>query len=72
MLLIHWKCRGSIFSDAMDVGDMVEITGATNSIIGRVEEIGLRYTKLLNLYNQVVFIPKRTIGNASRFPQGGV
>jgi len=61
-----------IFSDTMDVGDMVEITGATTTIIGRVEEIGLRFTTLRNFYNQIVFIPNRTIGNVSRFPHGGV
>ena len=60
-----------IFSDALDVGDMVEIFGAT-SVIGRVEEIGLRFTMVRNLYNQVVFIPNRTIANVSRFPHGGV
>jgi small conductance mechanosensitive channel len=60
-----------IFSDAMDAGDLVEIYGAT-SVIGRVEEIGLRFTMVRNLYNQVVFIPNRTIANVSRFPHGGV
>ena len=60
-----------IFWDAMDVGDMVEITGTTN-VIGRVEEIGLRFTKLINFYNQEVFVPNRTIANVSRFPHGGV
>ena len=60
-----------IFSDAMDVGDIVEITGTT-SVIGCVEEIGLRFTKLVNFYNQRVFIPNRTIANVSRFPRGGV
>ncbi|MGC9941029.1 MAG: mechanosensitive ion channel domain-containing protein [Verrucomicrobiota bacterium] len=60
-----------IFSDAMDSGDMVEIAG-TVTVVGRVEEIGLRFTTLLNLYNQTVFIPNRTIANVSRFPQGGV
>ncbi|HKW28186.1 MAG TPA: mechanosensitive ion channel domain-containing protein [Verrucomicrobiae bacterium] len=60
-----------IFSDAMDIGDLVEIFGAT-SVIGRVEEIGLRFTVLRNFYNQVVFIPNRTIANVSRFPYGGV
>jgi small conductance mechanosensitive channel len=60
-----------IFWDAMDVGDMVEIAGVTN-VIGRVEEIGLRFTKLTNLFNQRVFIPNRTIANVSRFPHGGV
>jgi small conductance mechanosensitive channel len=61
-----------IFWDAMDVNDMVEVTGATNSVIGRVEEIGMRFTKVVNFYNQTVFIPNRTIGNVSRFPHGGV
>jgi small conductance mechanosensitive channel len=60
-----------IFSDAMDIGDMVEIFGST-TVIGRVEEIGLRFTVLRNFYNQVVFIPNRTIANVSRFPHGGV
>jgi small-conductance mechanosensitive channel len=60
-----------IFSDAMDVGDMVEIAG-TVVVVGRVEEIGLRFTTLRNFYNQVVFIPNRTIANVSRFPHGGV
>jgi moderate conductance mechanosensitive channel len=60
-----------IFSDAMDVGDMVEIAG-TVVVVGRVEEIGLRFTKLTNFYNQKVFIPNRTIANVSRFPLGGI
>jgi small conductance mechanosensitive channel len=60
-----------IFSDAMDVGDMVEIAG-TVVVVGRVEEIGLRFTTLRNFYNQAVFIPNRTIANVSRFPNGGV
>ncbi len=60
-----------IFSDAMDIGDMVEIAGAV-VVTGRVQEIGLRFTKITNLYNQLVFIPNRTIANVSRFPLGGV
>ncbi len=60
-----------IFSDAMEAGDLVEIAG-TATVIGRVEEIGLRFTKLLNFYNQEIFIPNRTIANVSRFPHGGV
>jgi small conductance mechanosensitive channel len=59
-----------IFSDTMDVGDMVEITGA-GTVIGRVEEIGLRFTTLINFHDQVVFIPNRTIANVSRYPYGG-
>ncbi len=61
-----------IFSDTMDVGDMVEITGGTNTVIGRVKGFGVRFTKLCNFFNQMVFIPNRTIGNVSQFPHGGV
>ena len=61
-----------IFWDAMDVNDMVEISGSSPTVIGRVEEIGMRFTKLINFYNQTVYIPNRTIGNVSRFPHGGV
>lgn len=60
-----------LFSDALDVDDTVEIVGAT-IVVGRVQEIGLRFTKIVNLYNQVVYIPNRTIANVSRFPDGGV
>jgi len=60
-----------ILLDAMDVGDMVEIAG-TVTVVGMVEEIGLRFTKLTNFYNQQVLIPNRTIANVSRFPHGGV
>ena len=60
-----------IFSDAMDVGDLVELFGST-TVIGHVEKIGMRFTTLRNFFNQVVFIPNRTIANVSRFPYGGV
>jgi len=60
-----------IFSDTMEVGELVEVAGTT-TVIGRVEEIGLRFTKLINFYNQEIFIPNRTIANVSRFPHGGV
>jgi moderate conductance mechanosensitive channel len=60
-----------IFSDAMDVDDMVEVVGSA-VVVGRVQEIGLRFTKVVNLYNQVVFIPNRTVANVSRFPHGGI
>ncbi|MFY9924843.1 MAG: mechanosensitive ion channel domain-containing protein [Opitutaceae bacterium] len=61
-----------VFWNAMDVNDMVEIEGTTTNVIGRVQEIGMRFTKIVNFYNQKVFIPNRTIGNVSRFPHGGV
>jgi len=61
-----------IFWDAMSVGDIVEVSGAINSVIGRVEEVGMRFTTVVNFHNQRVLIPNRTIGNVSRFQQGGV
>jgi len=61
-----------IFSDTMDVGDMVEIGSSTSNVIGRLEEIGMRFTSVRNYYNQKVCIPNRSIGNVSRYPQGGV
>jgi small conductance mechanosensitive channel len=57
-----------IFSNAMDVGDVVDLSGT----IGRVERIGLRFTKLTNFYNQEIYVPNRNIGNVSRFPHGGL
>ena len=60
-----------IFCDTMDVGDLVEIAG-TATVSGRVESIGLRFTQLVNLNNQQVQIPNRTIANVSRFPSGGL
>jgi small conductance mechanosensitive channel len=61
-----------IFWDAMDVNDMVEVVGPSSTVVGRVEEIGMRFTKIVNFYNQRVYIPNRGIGNVSRFPHGGV
>ncbi|HEU5396080.1 MAG TPA: mechanosensitive ion channel domain-containing protein [Verrucomicrobiae bacterium] len=57
-----------ILSDAMDVGDIVDLGGT----IGRVEQIGLRFTKLVNFYDQVIFVPNRNILNVARFPHAGV
>jgi hypothetical protein len=57
-----------ILSDAIDVGDIVDLSGT----IGRVEQIGLRFTKVINFFNQEIFVPNRTIANVARFPHGGV
>jgi len=48
-----------------------EVAG-TVVVTGSVEEIGLRFIKPINFYNQKVFIPNRTIANVSRFPHGGI
>jgi small conductance mechanosensitive channel len=57
-----------IFSNAIDVGDLVDLGG----VIGRVDQIGLRFTKLVNFYNQEIFVPNRNIANVSRFPHASI
>lgn len=57
-----------IFSDTFDVGDIIEVSGQ----VGRVERIGLRFTKLINFHNQEVFVPNRIIAVVSRFRYGGI
>lgn len=58
-----------ILSDTMDVGDTVDLM---NGVIGRVERIGLRFTKVINFYNQEIYVPNRNIMNVSRFPHRGI
>ncbi len=57
-----------VFSDACDVGDVVEIGGQ----VGRVERIGLRFTTLVNAQGETIFIPNRNIGVVGRFRDGAV
>ncbi len=57
-----------IFTDAMDVGDTVEVSGQ----VGRVERVGLRFTTLTNFLGQTVFIPNRNIAVVGRFRRGVV
>lgn len=57
-----------ILSNAIDVGDIVDLSGT----IGRVEVIGLRFTKVINFYNQEIFVPNRNIANVARFPRDGL
>lgn len=56
-----------IFTDAMDIGDVVEVPGQ----VGRVQEIGLRFTTLVNFRGQQIYIPNRSIVLISRY-RGGV
>lgn len=55
-----------IFSDAVHVGDVVEISGQ----VGRVNSIGLRFTTLTNIHGQMVYLPNRSIGPVARFRRG--
>src|SRR5690606_10191892 len=55
-----------IFSDALDVGDVADIGGQT----GRVESIGLRFTTLITVLEQRVFVPNRSITQINRYRKG--
>lgn len=55
-----------IFSDLVDVGDLVEISGQT----GIVRAITMRFVELENALGASVFIPNRTIGNVINYPRG--
>lgn len=57
-----------IFSDALNLEDIIEISGQ----VGKVEKIGLRFTTLINLHGQKIYIPNRTIGIIGRFRKGYV
>lgn len=57
-----------IFSDVLNVGDMVDISGQT----GRVERVGLRFTTLTNFLEQSVNIPNRNIAQINRYRRGYV
>lgn len=55
-----------IFTDAIDVGDTVEVSGQ----VGRVQHVGLRFTTLTNFVGQTVFIPNRNIAVVGRYRRG--
>lgn len=55
-----------IFSDVLDVGDMVEVSGQT----GRVFRIGLRFTTIVNFQQQEIYVPNRNIALIGRFRRG--
>ena len=57
-----------IFSNLFQVGDLVEISGQT----GLVQNIGMRFTVLLNPLGAQVFIPNRTLSNVIIYPRGYV
>lgn len=57
-----------IFSDLVDVGDLVEISGQT----GIVRSISMRFVELKNALGASVFIPNRTINNVINYPRGYV
>jgi small conductance mechanosensitive channel len=52
-----------IFTDVIDVGDMVDLAGQT----GKVHQVGLRFTVLKNGRGQQVFVNNRNIGQINRY-----
>jgi small-conductance mechanosensitive channel len=57
-----------IFSDALSIEDVVELSGQ----VGKVENIGLRFTTLVNLHGQKIYVPNRNITMISRFHRGAI
>lgn len=57
-----------LFSDTFDLGDTIELSGQ----VGRVERIGLRFTTLVNLHGQRVYVPNRSIALVGRFRRGSI
>ena len=55
-----------VFSDLIDIDDMVEISGQT----GRVKTIGMRFVVLEYAMGALVYIPNRFIGNVINYPKG--
>jgi small-conductance mechanosensitive channel len=55
-----------IFSDALNLGEMVKL----GDEIGKVDDIGLRFTTLINLHGQQILIPNRNIAVISQFRGG--
>jgi small conductance mechanosensitive channel len=57
-----------IFSDLIDVGDLVEVSGQ----IGLVRGVTMRFVELENALGGTVFVPNRTISNVINYPRGYV
>jgi moderate conductance mechanosensitive channel len=57
-----------VFTDLVDIGDMVEITGQ----VGVVERFGMRFIVLRNPLGAEVFVPNRNIANVVVYPRGYV
>jgi hypothetical protein len=57
-----------VFSNLIDIGDMVEIGGQT----GIIRSIGMRFAVLENSMKAEVYIPNRSITNVINYPRGYV
>lgn len=57
-----------VFSDLVDIGDLVEIGGQT----GYVESIGMRFIVIQNANKATVYIPNRTVNNVINYSHGSI
>lgn len=57
-----------IFSDLIDIGDLVEVSGQ----IGVVRGVTMRFVELENALGGTVFVPNRTVSNVINYPRGYV
>ena len=57
-----------VFSDLIDIGELVEIGGQ----IGYIESIGMRFTVIKNANKAQVYIPNRTITNVINYSKGHI
>src|SRR6202011_2309855 len=60
-----------LFEDTYDVGNAVEVTTTNGTIVGTVESVGLRTTRIVDSRGRNVTVPNGSIvyvTNASRFP----
>lgn len=55
-----------IFTDALNIGDVVKL----GDEIGTVDNIGLRFTSLINIHGQRILIPNRNIAVIGQFRGG--
>lgn len=57
-----------LVTDALDVGDVIEVAGH----VGRVQNVGLRFTTIVDHVGQTVYVPNRSITHVGRYRNGRV
>jgi small conductance mechanosensitive channel len=57
-----------VFSDLLDIGDLVEIGGQT----GYVENIAMRFVTIQNANQANIYIPNRSISNVINYSKGNI
>ncbi len=62
------------FDKPYEIGDWVEVTGASGKFVGQVQDITWRATALVGMADELISIPNRVVGqsNINNFSQRGV